>query len=384
MDEGLSQRLAGEFRLKIERGDWAVGARLPTTRELAQAYRVSINTIQAAFRTLEADNLVERRPRIGGFVKSRHRRPAILRAATTVAVVGPQPQMTEQGKVAGEWGYRIVRGLEAELAPSGFHLSTFSYVLPDDGSAISRVLEKVDQAGETLAGTLVFLNEAIAGLLEQLDRRNVPWVTVNRCKEHAAHNFVTHDAFRGGRIVGRCFAKMGFERVAIISDALGSMRSAGDKFHGFIDGWIEAGMPSRNVDFIHCPTYHEEMGHDVFLEHVNKYGPPRGVFATGDFQALGAIRACRELGLSVPEQVAVIGATGLEVAAYSHPSLTVLDTPMENMGADAAAMLLEMAREGVRRMSGRYAKANLTVRESCPIPTEVLAEAQATIDGRSP
>jgi LacI family transcriptional regulator len=126
------------------------------------------------------------------------------------------------------------------------------------------------------------------------------------------------------------------------------------------------------------------MGHDVFLEHVNKYGPPRGVFATGDFQALGAIRACRELGLSVPEQVAVIGATGLEVAAYSHPSLTVLDTPMENMGADAAAMLLEMAREGVRRMSGRYAKANLTVRESCPIPTEVLAEAQATIDGRSP
>src|SRR3954452_19931736 len=71
MHEGLSQRLARQFRQKIETGEWAVGKRLPTTRALAAELRVSINTVQNAFRHLEAHDLVERRPRLGGFVKAK-------------------------------------------------------------------------------------------------------------------------------------------------------------------------------------------------------------------------------------------------------------------------------------------------------------------------
>jgi len=306
-------------------------------------------------------------------VRGRHRRPGSLRTATAVGVIGPY---SEEGRVAGEWGHRIVRGLEAELATSGFHLANFSYAV-NDTNALDKMVEKLDQAGNTLAGCLCFIDETIAGILDQLDQRNVPWVTVNRWKEHAAHNFVTHDAFKTSRLIGRCFAQMGFDRIAILSDALGSGRSTGDKFFGFLEGWIDAGMRSSAVDFIHSRTFEEEVGHDAFLRHVEKAGVPRAVFASGDFLALGAIRVCRELGLSVPEQVAVIGSTGLEFAAYSHPALTVLQTPMEPMGANAGQMLLEMAREGIRRMAGRYAPAELIVRESCPIPAQLLEREQA-------
>src|SRR5437763_15469244 len=73
MHEALSQRLAREFRQKIETGEWAVGKRLPTTRALAAELRVSINTVQNAFRHLEAHDLVERRPRLGGYVKAHPR-----------------------------------------------------------------------------------------------------------------------------------------------------------------------------------------------------------------------------------------------------------------------------------------------------------------------
>ena len=73
MHEALSQRLARQFRQKIETGEWAVGKRLPTTRALAAELRVSINTVQNAFRHLEAHDLVARRPRLGGYVKARPR-----------------------------------------------------------------------------------------------------------------------------------------------------------------------------------------------------------------------------------------------------------------------------------------------------------------------
>src|SRR5437762_8382127 len=92
MHEALSQRLARQFRQKIETGEWAVGKRLPTTRALAAELRVSINTVQNAFRHLEAHDLVERRPRLGGFVKAKPSRTAsphapAPRKATVLGVV---------------------------------------------------------------------------------------------------------------------------------------------------------------------------------------------------------------------------------------------------------------------------------------------------------
>jgi len=390
----LPKRLADEFRQKIERGEWAVGVRLPTTRELADAYRVSVNTIQTAFRELQADDLVERRPGVGGFVKNQYPRSSMMRPLTTIGVVGaysesqahvieslrttPSPSATPD-----EWGYRIIQGLDWGLAPSGFNLTTFSYS-NSDPDALRKVLDKIDRAGSTLAGLLCFMkDEAIEGLLEGLDKRNLPWVTVNRPTENANHNFVTHDAFRGGRLIGRCFARMGFERVAILCDALRWGNSAGDKYFGFLEGWIESGKLSRDADFVQCSSHVDQAGYEAFTQYVERFGPPRAVFAAGDFLALGAMRACRDLGLSVPGQVDIIGSTGLRSSAYSQPSLTVLDTPMEQMGGAAAQMLVEMAREGVRRMSGRYAKASLIIRESCPIPADLLAQEQAVIDKSS-
>src|SRR3954447_21474920 len=98
MNQGVSRRLAREFCDKITTGQWPVGERVPTTRELAQAYGVSVNTIQTAFRELEATDLVERRPRLGGFVKQRPGR------ATPVAGGAPRTRATTIGVVVHHAG----------------------------------------------------------------------------------------------------------------------------------------------------------------------------------------------------------------------------------------------------------------------------------------
>lgn len=378
MIEGLPKQLARTFRQKIASGEWGAGSRLPTTRELAVEFNVSVNTIQNAFRELEAANLVERRPRIGGFVKARVETET-SRKATTIAVVGPYTEQGYAADQANSWAYRIIRGCDAELAPSGFHVAIFSYGAADP-QAVQHVLERIDQARESLAGVLCFINPVIKGLIDELDRRNMAWVTVNRPKEHASQNFVAHDAFAAARLVARCFAKIGFERAMILSDSLASGRSAGDKLFGFMEGWIESGMPSRAADFVDCGGFQEQQGYEAFKKYVEQYGVPRCVLASGDLLAIGLMRACREMGISIPKDLAIVGGTGLQLSAYSHPTLTVMDTPMEQMGLEAAQMLLTMAREGIRRMVGRYSKVNLVVRESCPIPADLLASEQAAIE----
>lgn len=371
MSQGLSRNLALEFRRKIETGQWALGQRLPTTRELAATYRVSANTIQGAFRVLEAHDLVDRRPRRGGFVKL----PSAKREtskATTIGFVGVFAHLKQESD-ADEWTHRIIRGADIELTQAGYHPSLFSYSREEE-NAIPRLLSLITEARDRLAGIVCFLSPPIYGLIDELDRLDIPWVTINRMHEAAVHNFVTHDAFDGSRLIGRCFARLKADRVAVLSDRMLPGKTSADKFFGFMQGYIERGMPSRAVDFIACERYFEQDGYNHLRAYVERHGPPQAIYTSGDLLAAGAMRLLRELDVKVPGQVGVIGSTGLKMAEYTHPSLTVLPVPMEQMGEAAAQMLLEMSREGVRRMIGRYVPAPLVVRESFPIPQKLINE----------
>ena len=66
-----NERISKLLRERIHAGDWAAGEALPGTQELAKRYGVSANTIVAAFRRLEAEGLIESRPRKGRFVLDR-------------------------------------------------------------------------------------------------------------------------------------------------------------------------------------------------------------------------------------------------------------------------------------------------------------------------
>jgi DNA-binding LacI/PurR family transcriptional regulator len=393
MVEGTSRRLAREFREKISSGQWPVGTRVPTTRELAAKYRVSVNTIQNAFRELEAVDLVERRPRLGGYVKARPRALSssatglgfvtapLGERATTIGVVG-QHSMISTAEGPGSWSYRILHGCERELAEADFHLSMFATPV-EEPDVLTRVLARIDRSAETLAGVLCFITSELLALTEELDRRNIPWVSINRPRERAVQNFVAQDAVFAGRLLGRCFARMGMRKVAMVSDRITIGRSTGDLYFGFMEGWFEKGRRSRDFEYLPSGGFDEAHGYAAMCEYLKEQGSPSAVLGSGDLLALGAMRALREHGCEVGRDVQLVGATGLDLAAYAHPPLTVSAVPMEQMGREAARMLLEMAREGVRRMVGRYIPANLIIRDSCRIPVELVEEESKQIRGES-
>ena len=80
--------------------------------------------------------------------------------------------------------------------------------------------------------------------------------------------------------------------------------------------------------------------------------------------------------------MSIVGSTGLNLVEYAHPTLTVLQQPMEEMGREAALMLLEMVREEIRRLLGRFLPSPFIVRESlaAPVPaqTSILEKSHVT------
>lgn len=65
------------------------------------------------------------------------------------------------------------------------------------------------------------------------------------------------------------------------------------------------------------------------------------LFAFNDISAIGAIRALRERGLAVPEDVSVVGFDDIQSAAYQNPGLTTVRQPLREMGEIAAATVLQ-------------------------------------------
>ena len=88
------------------------------------------------------------------------------------------------------------------------------------------------------------------------------------------------------------------------------------------------------------------------------------LFAFNDVSAIGAIRALRDAGMSVPEDVAVIGFDDIPSAAYTSPSLTTIRQPLRRMGEIAAQTLLARLRDSDKAPAEVAVEPELIVRES--------------------
>lgn len=92
------------------------------------------------------------------------------------------------------------------------------------------------------------------------------------------------------------------------------------------------------------------------------------LFAFNDISAMGAIRALRESGLHVPEDVSVIGFDDIQSAAFQNPALTTVRQPLREMGRAAAEILLKrINRPGSELHDQHVVEPELIIRETTSI-----------------
>jgi len=106
-------------------------------------------------------------------------------------------------------------------------------------------------------------------------------------------------------------------------------------------------------------------GYDVACKLLQTGTPFTALFAFNDISALGAIRALREAGRRVPEDVSVIGFDDIQSAAYQNPGLTTIRQPLREMGMTAAETL-------VRRISAA---------KNAEYPRTIIAEPELIVRG---
>ena len=81
-------------------------------------------------------------------------------------------------------------------------------------------------------------------------------------------------------------------------------------------------------------------GREAMLTLLSQSDRPSAVFISSDVQALGALHACRELGLRVPEDIAIVTFDGTEDSEFSAPPLSVIQLPLRAMAEQAVTSVL--------------------------------------------
>jgi len=128
-------------------------------------------------------------------------------------------------------------------------------------------------------------------------------------------------------------------------------------------------LDERLVKELHSGNTPREMtmpeeGYKCGMDLLAAKVPFTALIAFNDVTAIGAMRAFRQAGLRVPEDVSVIGFDDIESAGYLTPSLTTLRQPLEQMGELAAEHLIGIINDGQQPLSEVLVDPTLIERES--------------------
>jgi DNA-binding LacI/PurR family transcriptional regulator len=341
-----------------------------TLQTIADAVGVSRMTVSNAFS--RPDQLsADLRERILSTAKALHYAgpdPAARGLARgTAGAVGVLLTDSVAYAFADELTARFVGGIAEELAPTGLALT----LLTSSGQA-----DRIPARDVPLDGALIYSCHERSIAVDWLVRRDLPLVFVDQTPRTGFPS-VNIDDRGGARLAGEHLANLGHRHVGIITSypdgAEGILddprRDAGshvgrERVHGWLEGLEPAGVQATVVQF---RSSGEEAGREGAAILLDLDEPPTAVLCVSDVTAYGVMQVAAERGLSVPDDLSVVGFDDGLLAARMKPGLTTVRQDATQKGKAAAAALIAAMKTG----EGSTARRPKRVR----LPTELVVRA---------
>jgi LacI family transcriptional regulator len=202
-------------------------------------------------------------------------------------------------------------------------------------------------------------------LISNLLHDRVPFVSVGRHPNRQVH-FVDVDNFGGTRMAVEHLIRLGHRRIATITGRLDTTHGQ-DRLEGYRQAMQAHGIPVEE-GLITEGDFTESSG----MVGMQRLLPasPSAVFVASDMMAIGALKALRQAGREVPQDIALVSFDDIPVASAIEPGLTTVRQPIERMGSMAVEVLLSLV-EGspeealVHRI---VLPTELVIRNSCGSP----------------
>lgn len=258
-----------------------------------------------------------------------------------IGVVIPQ---TEQGKYfmfSNPFYGDFLSAVEYEARKANYHL-LISGVNADESYVRIAKMRSLDG--------IVIVGKYPSDDIDEYKKSSIPVVLVDcYCDDDNFFHSVRTDDRQGGYLATRYLIDHGHRDIAFVAGELKENGVNYMRFLGYQDALREAGVSlderlvfEGSVDF----QYGSEAGQVLAGEDFRSKLRPTAVFATADILAIGVMKGLRDAGLSIPQDISVVGFDDVYYAQIS--SLTTIRQNIYEKGRQAARIMIEAAEKGVK------------------------------------
>ena len=251
----------------------------------------------------------------------------------------------------------VLKGIEAASKEFGYNI-----ILINSERNYEQEVEAVD----------ILLSRRIDGLLlspvqekqddvEELIRLRIPLVIFARHFEDLPVNEVRSDDIKAGYIATSHLIERGAKRILMVNGYL-HKSPARLRFKGYKQALSEYGIDYSD-ELLIVGDIGMEDGKKAIDKVLSRGISFDGVFAYNDMLALGAMKALKERGIRIPEEVKVVGCDDILFSAITTPSLTTVKMKKYEMGYEAFKLLIKVLK-GKKRIEKKVLDVELIIRES--------------------
>ncbi|WP_454196005.1 LacI family DNA-binding transcriptional regulator [Nocardia sp. Marseille-Q1738] len=302
---------------------------------------------------------------------SEHRRRAVLDAAKDL---GYQPHImarslaSRTSNIVGvmvsdlrnAFFADVVEGMDAAAQESGLEL-----ILNTGRRSAARERTALESLLSFRPGGIILLSPILPAAAIREAAQQAPLVLVSRTSTVPDIDTVNDDGEIGAGLAVDHLVSLGHRRLVHL-DGGGAFTSA-PRRKGY-----RAAMQRHGLEPMVVPSEHtDSAGMAAVRKLLNLFSRdnfPTALICGNDFNAVGAMSALEEAGLSVPEDVSVVGYDNTSLAALRHVALTTIDQPRIQMGRLAVEALTERLRDGRTAPVRRRLQPSLVVRATTAAP----------------
>jgi LacI family transcriptional regulator len=310
------------------------GAMSATLSDIAKDLNISVVTVSKALRnkgriSARTRNRVLKRAKELDYRPNWVARSLVTRRTYTIGLLLPDfthPFFADIAKTIAE-----------TVRPRGYHV-IISYFEEDPD------LERVE-ADSLLArqvdGLILASSQSPERLemFEEFRARKMPLVLIDRPIEGVRASFVGVDNEAVGRLATTHLIERGCRRIAHLRGP--KIGLAAKRLKGYTAS-LKKNRLAAPANYVVDAGFQDRSGYEAMKKLLEVMSPaPDGVFCYNDPVAIGAMKALREAGLRVPEDVAVVGAGNVHYSDALAVPLTTIDQKTREIGARAAELLLE-------------------------------------------
>jgi LacI family transcriptional regulator len=342
-----------------------------TIRELARLSGVSVGTVSRALNGYPdvRDDTRERIMRLAeelDYTPQAAARTLVTRRSHVVGIF--LETGADHPHLQHPFFHQVLVGIKDRLGAAGFDLLLFASEEPGNGYGTHSYLKRCNH--HRVDGAVLMGVPAGDPEVERLARSSLPCVSVDVEFQGPHSSWVSSDNRQGADLAVQHLKECGHTRIAHIAGPLETTPGR-ERLTGFRRAIEAAGLGYSDELVVYGDFYYDS-GKAAMDKLLALREPPTAVYAASDMMAMGAMRAIQAAGLSVPDDVAVVGFDDIDVAAMAHPPLTTVRQEKAQLGELAAEALLRQMDEG----------ANGQLETSLTLPVTLVARESTLGDHR--